>query len=61
MLFAASRNALHLDSGILIAVPIPQEYEADGTAIEEAIKIAYKEAELVYLLSFRFDLLGPGS
>lgn len=57
----ASRNALHLDSGILIAVPIPQEYEADGTAIEEAIKIAYKEAELVYLLSFRFDLLGPGS
>ncbi|XP_075742387.1 uncharacterized protein LOC119169183 isoform X3 [Rhipicephalus microplus] len=35
-----SRNALHLDSGVLIAVPIPKEFEADGQAIEEVIQLA---------------------
>ncbi|XP_075742388.1 pseudouridine-5'-phosphate glycosidase isoform X4 [Rhipicephalus microplus] len=40
-----SRNALHLDSGVLIAVPIPKEFEADGQAIEEVIQLAVREAE----------------
>ncbi|KAL1471110.1 hypothetical protein MTO96_000482 [Rhipicephalus appendiculatus] len=40
-----SRNALHLDSGVLIAVPIPKEFEADGQAIEEAIQLALREVE----------------
>lgn len=40
-----SRNALHLDSGVLIAVPIPKEFEADGQATEEAIQLALREAE----------------
>uniref|UniRef100_G3MPW2 Pseudouridine-5'-phosphate glycosidase n=1 Tax=Amblyomma maculatum TaxID=34609 RepID=G3MPW2_AMBMU len=40
-----SRNALHLDSGVLIAVPIPKEYEADGQAMEEAVQQALREVE----------------
>ncbi|KAM7291975.1 pseudouridine-metabolizing bifunctional protein C1861.05 [Ixodes scapularis] len=41
----ASRNALHLDSGILIAVPIPKEFEADGESVERAIELAAQEAK----------------
>ncbi|XP_077516863.1 uncharacterized protein LOC144127807 [Amblyomma americanum] len=41
----SSRNALHLDSGILIAVPIPKEYEADGQAMEDAVQQALRESE----------------
>lgn len=40
-----SRNALHLDSGVLIAVPIPQEHEADSRAMEDALQQALREAE----------------
>ncbi|ODM95199.1 Pseudouridine-5'-phosphate glycosidase [Orchesella cincta] len=34
-----------LDSGVLIAVPIPKEHEGAGKMIEDAIKSALKEAE----------------
>nr|XP_054930693.1 pseudouridine-5'-phosphate glycosidase-like [Dermacentor andersoni] len=40
-----SRNALHLDSGVLIAVPIQKEFEVDGNVVEEAIQLALREAE----------------
>uniref|UniRef100_A0A1E1XA17 Putative pseudouridine-5'-phosphate glycosidase n=1 Tax=Amblyomma aureolatum TaxID=187763 RepID=A0A1E1XA17_9ACAR len=44
-----SRNALHLDSGILIAVPIPEEYEEDGQAMEVAVQQVLGEAEAANL------------
>lgn len=39
------RAELDLDSGMLIAVPIPEEHEAEGHLIKEAIEEAVKEAE----------------
>ncbi|XP_077561305.1 pseudouridine-5'-phosphate glycosidase-like isoform X1 [Haemaphysalis longicornis] len=41
----ASRNALHLDGAVLLAVPIPKEFEADGQVVEEATQLALKEAQ----------------
>lgn len=35
---------LGLGTGILIAVPIPEEYSASGSLIESAIQRALKEA-----------------
>jgi hypothetical protein len=40
----ANKN-MHLESGILIAVPIPKQHAASGKIIESAIQQALKEAE----------------
>ncbi|KAL5251650.1 hypothetical protein ACHWQZ_G017128 [Mnemiopsis leidyi] len=37
-------RTLNLGSGIVIAVPIPEEYAADGQEIENAIQLALREA-----------------
>ena len=37
-------KTLNLGSGIVIAVPIPEEYAADGLEIENAIQLALREA-----------------
>ena len=43
MMIEASVNKLHLQSGILVGVPIPTEYEADGAQMEAAIQTSLKE------------------
>nr|XP_053629945.1 pseudouridine-5'-phosphate glycosidase-like isoform X2 [Cherax quadricarinatus] len=45
-LMMKKRAELKINSGILIAVPIPQEHEAEGKQIKDAIEEAVKEAEL---------------
>ncbi|CAL1271605.1 unnamed protein product [Larinioides sclopetarius] len=40
-----SRNQLQLESGILIAVPIPEEYHKQGLKTESVIEEALKEAK----------------
>lgn len=42
--FAYSNMNLGINSGILIAVPIPKEYYASGNLIESAMQKALKEA-----------------
>lgn len=42
--FAASTLSLGLQSGLLLAVPIPEEHAAAGQQIEEAIRAAVTEA-----------------
>ncbi|KAK4321051.1 hypothetical protein Pmani_008121 [Petrolisthes manimaculis] len=39
------RAEFRLDSGMLVAVPIPQQYQAEGFIISQAIETAVKEAE----------------
>ena len=39
-----ANHLLELQSGILLAVPIPQEFSADGKLIEDAIQKAIKES-----------------
>lgn len=41
---ADSNMNLGMNSGILVAVPIPKEYSASGNFIESAIQKALKEA-----------------
>lgn len=38
-------SRLRLNSGLVIAVPIPEEYAADGAAVESAIREGLEEAE----------------
>lgn len=38
-------NVLNLQTGMLVAVPIPEDQEADCTMITEATQQALKEAE----------------
>lgn len=42
----ASRNALKLPNGVLIANPIPTNHEADGKFIENCVQEALKETEI---------------
>lgn len=44
LFFAASTLSLGLQSGILLAVPIPEEHASAGKQIEEAIQAAVTEA-----------------
>jgi pseudouridine-5'-phosphate glycosidase len=44
LFFADANMKLNLDTGILIAVPIPKEHSASGSIIECAIQGALKEA-----------------
>lgn len=41
---SASSLSLGLQSGVLLAVPIPEEHAASGQQIEDAIKVAVAEA-----------------
>lgn len=41
---AASTLSLSLQSGVLLAVPIPDEHAAAGQQIEDAIQVAVTEA-----------------
>lgn len=43
-LLTASSLSLGLQSGVLLAVPIPDEYAAAGQQIEDAIQAAVTEA-----------------
>lgn len=43
-LLHASRHALKLQSGVVVAVPIPQEHEAEATLIQSAIDTALADA-----------------
>ena len=45
ILISDAHHSLKLQSGILIAVPIPLENSADGEKIELAIQTALEEAE----------------
>ena len=39
--------SFELDTGMLVAVPIPEEFSLDGAVIEHAIQTAVQEAECV--------------
>lgn len=41
---SASALSLGLQSGVLLAVPIPEEHAPAGQQIEEAIQVAVREA-----------------
>lgn len=43
--FADSRDKLQLESGILIAVPIPEMFKKDGQQAHSVIKRALQEAQ----------------
>lgn len=53
--FAAGTLSLGLQSGVLIAVPIPEEHAAVGQQIEEAIQAALTEAR--YMKVEIFELM----
>ncbi|XP_027210795.2 uncharacterized protein [Penaeus vannamei] len=60
---------MKINSGMLIAVPIPEEHQAEGKLIKEAIDIAVKEAELAvsgrevtpFILQRVFEITGGQS
>lgn len=56
ILLAEANIKLNIGSGILIGVPIPQEFSTSGHIIESAIKKAIQETKFVHLLSFYFLL-----
>lgn len=45
----AARHSWHLDSGVLIANPIPTNHEADGKFIEAAVQDALKEVTIQHV------------
>ena len=45
MFYSDASIELRLGSGMLIAVPIPEKYAADGAEIETAIQTAVIEAQ----------------
>ncbi|GFY39669.1 pseudouridine-5'-phosphate glycosidase [Trichonephila inaurata madagascariensis] len=45
-----SRDRLQLESGVLIAVPIPEEYHEDGFKTESVIEDALREARSFHCL-----------
>ena len=47
LVYADSSLRLGLQSGSVIAVPIPEEHEARGAVIQEAVLQALEEAKLV--------------
>ena len=47
-IFLDTTLTLGLQTGLLLAVPIPNEHEAEGKIIEAAIQTAVSKSQLVY-------------